>query len=554
MGVFGGPEIPNDGLVLALDAGNPRNFNLTAVEVLVVAGGGGGGGSYGAAGGGGAGGLVYHSSKQVTPGTQLTVTIGVGGQGGRYYSGSTSGNYGASNNSHGFQGGNSSFDDIVAIGGGGGNEAFYTDSIYKNGGSGGGAGDYYFGIANPGASRGGLATQTDSGGGIGYGFPGGSRGPGGPTTAEDNSHAIPHEGSGGGGAGGTATGGGPSQPSNGGIGRYYPQFIGAGSPEGWFAGGGGGGYYYYGPYTSTNAPNTDTGWKGGGGRGCNGNTNYDAQDGGTYARGRGTTAGTPNTGGGGGGGSGNNTTPNAPDGGSGIVIVRYPGPQKAIGGVVTSVGGDTIHTFTTSGNFTPLVATNGSAVLGLSDLSGNRNFGTTANSPTYSSANGGSLSFDGSDDYVSISSGISYSEYTFMFFCKWISSVGNNERIFGSDAFGTYTIFNPSNVGFHYNPLGGSPPSVILSSGVNIGFGTWCQVAVTVSASNTLVKIYVNGVLGNSSSALPSQNLVGNLFIGAQNTSHKSNCNVSNFNLYNRALSAAEISQNFNALRGRYGI
>ena len=292
------------------------------VEVLVVAGGGGGGGSHGAAGGGGAGGLVYHSAKAVTTGS-ISVVVGNGGQGGRYYGASTTGNYGASNNSHGFQGGNSSFGDIIAIGGGGGNESFYTDSIYKNGGSGGGAGDYYFGVANPAASRGGLATQTDSGGGVGYGFPGGSRGPGGPTTAEDNSHATPHEGSGGGGAGGTATGGGTSTASNGGIGRYYPQFINAGYPAGWFAGGGGGGYYYYGPYTSTNAPNTDTGWKGGGGRGCNGNTNYDAQDGGTYARGRGTTAGVENTGGGGGGGSGNNTTPNAPDGGSGIVIVRY---------------------------------------------------------------------------------------------------------------------------------------------------------------------------------------------------------------------------------------
>ena len=186
------------------------------------------------------------------------------------------------------------------------------------------------------------------------------------------------------------------------------------------------------------------------------------------------------------------------------------------------------------------------------DLSGNGNNGTLENGVGYNSGNGGSLVFDGVDDYVLISSGISYSEYTFMFFCRWISSVGVSERIFGSDAFGTYTIFNPSNVGFHYNPLGGSPPSVTLSSGVNIGFGTWCQVAVTVSTSNTLVKIYINGVLRNSSSILPSQNLVGNLFIGSQNTLYKSNCNVSNFNLYNRALTAQEIQQNYNALVGRY--
>jgi hypothetical protein len=37
-------------------------------------------------------------------------------------------------------------------------------------------------------------------------------------------------------------------------------------------------------------------------------------------------------------------------GGSGIVIVRYLGAQRATGGTVTSSGGYTIHTFTTSGN------------------------------------------------------------------------------------------------------------------------------------------------------------------------------------------------------------
>jgi hypothetical protein len=40
------------------------------------------------------------------------------------------------------------------------------------------------------------------------------------------------------------------------------------------------------------------------------------------------------------------------NGGSGIVIIRYLGPQKGTGGTVTSSGGYTIHTFTSSGTFT----------------------------------------------------------------------------------------------------------------------------------------------------------------------------------------------------------
>jgi hypothetical protein len=39
-------------------------------------------------------------------------------------------------------------------------------------------------------------------------------------------------------------------------------------------------------------------------------------------------------------------------GGSGIVIIRYSGAQRGTGGTVTSSGGNTIHTFTTSGTYT----------------------------------------------------------------------------------------------------------------------------------------------------------------------------------------------------------
>jgi hypothetical protein len=60
--------------------------------------------------------------------------------------------------------------------------------------------------------------------------------------------------------------------------------------------------------------------------------------------------GTANTGGGGGGG-GYNAVPGGA-GGSGIVILRYLGSQKGTGGTVTSSGGYTIHTFTSSGTFT----------------------------------------------------------------------------------------------------------------------------------------------------------------------------------------------------------
>jgi hypothetical protein len=188
------------------------------------------------------------------------------------------------------------------------------------------------------------------------------------------------------------------------------------------------------------------------------------------------------------------------------------------------------------------------------DVSGSGNPGTFTNGPTYSNTNGGVFVFDGIDDYIVSASPGTYSNYTFAFFCKWNSPV-TYDRIFGLSNFGTYTILSPTNVGFHYNPLGGSPPSVTLSSNVNVGYGNWCQVAVTVNASGNSVIIYINGIARNSWSTLPSDSFSGNFFLGSQNTfGLVSNCNIGVFSLYNTVLSESEMLQNYNAYRGRYGI
>jgi hypothetical protein len=59
---------------------------------------------------------------------------------------------------------------------------------------------------------------------------------------------------------------------------------------------------------------------------------------------------TANTGGGGGGG-GTSASGFGGNGGSGIVIISYAGAQRGTGGTVTTSGGNTIHTFTSSGTY-----------------------------------------------------------------------------------------------------------------------------------------------------------------------------------------------------------
>jgi len=268
------------------------------VEYLVVAGGGGGGRQAG--GGGGAGGFV-DGTTYVSSGTAYTVTVGAGG------AGQTSATLPTQCN-----GADSRFGNIYALGGGGGAGYRGNSGYYKGASGGSGGGGWSSG------------SQNNYGGGIGIG----SQGTWGSNGATGGSYA--ESGGGGGGAGGApayvqsnATGG------NGGAGAVWVNGT-------TYAGGGGAGASNYG------AVQKGTGGAGGGGNGGDGGYT-------TITAG---SAGTANTGGGGGGGGGSTGAADGGNGGSGIVIVRYAGSQKGSGGTVTSSGGYTYHTFTTSGTFT----------------------------------------------------------------------------------------------------------------------------------------------------------------------------------------------------------
>ena len=154
-------------------------------------------------------------------------------------------------------------------------------------------------------------------------------------------------GSGGGGRGGSGGGAGTSGQGNaGGAGGGGNACGGGGgaSAAGGSGGGSTGGNGGAGTASSISGASV-TYAGGGGGAGAGGNGSGGAGGGATWSNNA-----TANTGGGGG------CTWNAPNtgtnGGSGIVIISYAGAQRGTGGTVTSSGGNTIHTFTSSGTFT----------------------------------------------------------------------------------------------------------------------------------------------------------------------------------------------------------
>lgn len=186
------------------------------------------------------------------------------------------------------------------------------------------------------------------------------------------------------------------------------------------------------------------------------------------------------------------------------------------------------------------------------DLSGNNKNGTLTNSPTYST--NGYLQFNGVNNYVSITNSTQYLEYTFILFCKWLTSTGSN-RPFGLPSYGTYTIINFNDIGYHFNPLDGLNPSTTLSSGFAAGLNNWVQIVVSESRENNVSNIYINGIKRNSFSRVSTSGIINSILLGAQKPAEAgANCQISTFSLYNRLLSDTEISKNFQAFRGRYGI
>ena len=505
---LGNVPLVSRGLVSLYDPANYKNYLLDEVEVLVVAGGGSGGNCEGnsgtPAGGGGGGGVLYSSSYKVTPGSGITVTVGNGGA------------LATSANIVGNDGQNSVFGNLNAVGGGAGG-GDWSASPYgsgantrrrgNNGGSGGGSGN----------------TTTDKTTGVvGQGFGGGGS----------------TNGAGGGGGAGGPGGNSPWRGCAGQGGNGLPFTI-SGTLTYYAGGGGGGGFSGLLP---------GPGGLGGGGRGARQTGSPSPGEDGD------------NVGAGGGGGAANQgTSSNGGAGGKGIVIVRYPGPQKASGGdTIVTLGGYTIHTFNNSSTFTPFssVPTNSSAVYGLQDFVGH-NSGYSAGGTTYSTSNGGTFEFDGTDDQIIVRDSVQHkfnNELSFQIWCSMSGTSGYRSALMkvSSSAWADgWGFFQYSNyIRFFIDNWNGTG---IVETAKSTTFGMTCFSGV-YDGSN--LKLYENGVLVSTSASYTSNinDSTNNLRIGAGGGGYYWPGKIGQVLIYNKALSSSEVLQNYNSSRARHGL
>ena len=185
------------------------------------------------------------------------------------------------------------------------------------------------------------------------------------------------------------------------------------------------------------------------------------------------------------------------------------------------------------------------------DLSGRGNTGTLTNGPTYSSANGGSLVFDGVDDYVSGSiPTINSWSMTLWYRSTDITSNPVFYPFSGTPATGLGfggTFGVTTNNRWYF--LDGT--NALSSANTAVTTNIWYYLVVT--KSSTTYNLYTNGSLSLTTTGVDVSLTQYNLGRRGDAVWY-SKGNIAQASIYNRALSAAEVSQNFNALRGRYGI
>ena len=181
------------------------------------------------------------------------------------------------------------------------------------------------------------------------------------------------------------------------------------------------------------------------------------------------------------------------------------------------------------------------------DVSGNGNHGTLNNSPTHDTEGGGCFEFDANTERIVIAIDLQNNQFTVFGFARYTTSSGNG-RVISSHQNNWLMGWYANNTSYYY----AGNAWILTGNGGNTT--DWICFAATGDTTADNWKFYRNGIkiADNSNGGNgPNGITLGGWGNGA---AEASNCKVAYVNAYRRVLTDAEVKQNYNALKGRFGL
>ena len=192
------------------------------------------------------------------------------------------------------------------------------------------------------------------------------------------------------------------------------------------------------------------------------------------------------------------------------------------------------------------------------DLSRSGNNGTLMNGPTFDSRNGGSIVFDGVNDYIATSNIVFGANVTYSAWVNRTSSVNVFNMFMGKGSLPYFGIRSSNNIIFS-NRIADTQRSIStpLTSPDNIWYHL--SFAQIYDGTNTTMIIYINGVstISGTFSGISITSTSVNMFaigVRSANDIYPFNGKVSYASVYNRVLTPEEVLQNYNATKTRFGL
>ena len=225
----------------------------------------------------------------------------------------------------------------------------------------------------------------------------------------------------------------------------------------------------------------------------------------------------------------------------------YGGPDIITDGLVLSLDAGSERSYPGSG-------TSAASLVGTS-------VGTLTNGVGFDSANGGSFTFDGSDDYINVAYNTQLNTPLGATFDIWVYPTSSGEFLSRGQSDSSTNPDNPrfyigSNGNVYFDWSVGTDTYVDTTAGA-VTFNAWNNITGIATPGQQL-RVYVNTIepsYGTVSNTLPTPlaNTANPLIIGGVTWIPRYIAGkIAVVRLYNKVLSATEISQNYNAQKNRF--